>query len=66
MTSGTLAWLAGSSSMRDTGPKAKAGMSSFVVVIAAIAALLAGIYIVFWTPGETQPEATPHAINRSE
>lgn len=49
-----------------TDHKAKVGMSSFAITIAAVAALLVGIYVVFWTPGATEPEPTPNAINRSE
>ncbi len=35
-------------------------MSGFVVTISAIALLLAGIYVVFWTPGaiDNQPAST--------
>ncbi|WP_432346628.1 hypothetical protein WMC41_00550 [Shinella yambaruensis] len=52
--------------MRDTERKAKAGMSRFLVTIFVIAVLIAGFYIVFWTPGEPEVQPTPNAINRSE
>jgi hypothetical protein len=50
----------------ETEQKTKAGMSRFVVTILAAAVLIAGIYIIFWTPGEPVVEPTPNAINRSE
>ncbi|WP_438749994.1 hypothetical protein [Pararhizobium sp. O133] len=51
--------------MRDTEQKAKAGMGRFVILILGIALLLAGIYVVFETPGETQGQPSPHAIDQS-
>jgi hypothetical protein len=51
--------------MKDTDQKAKAGMSTFVATIAAIALLLAGLYFVFWTPGAPDEQPTPNAIDRS-
>lgn len=52
--------------MKDTERKAKAGMYRFVVILFGIALLLAGFYIVFWTPGATERPALPNAINQSE
>jgi len=49
--------------MKDTDQKAKAGMSTFVVTIAAVALFLAGIYFIFWTPGETE-QSPPNAIEQ--
>jgi hypothetical protein len=37
----------------DTGHKARSGMITFVLTIFAIALVLAGIYMVGFTPGET-------------
>lgn len=63
---GTLSDSAGFPCMRNTERKAKAGMSRFVVTIFVIAIIIAGFYIVFWTPGEPEVQPTPNAINRSE
>ncbi|WLR94228.1 hypothetical protein [Shinella zoogloeoides] len=52
--------------MKDTDEKAKAGMSRFVVTILGIALLIAAVYFIFWTPGETNVAPTSNAINRSE
>ncbi|UPA25867.1 hypothetical protein [Shinella oryzae] len=52
--------------MKDTERKAKAGMYRFVVILFGIALLLAGFYIVFWTPGATERPPLPNAINQSE
>lgn len=52
--------------MKDTDEKAKAGMSRFVVTILGIALLIAAVYFIFWTPGETTVAPTSNAINRSE
>ena len=41
-------------------------MGRFVVTILGIAALVAAIYIVFWTPGEPEVEPSPNFVNRSE
>ncbi|MGJ7040458.1 hypothetical protein [Shinella sp. BE166] len=62
---GTFA-LRSSSAVMSTEQKAIAGMKGFVIVISGIAALVAGIYIVFWTPGEPEVQPTANAINRSE
>jgi hypothetical protein len=38
---------------KDTGPKARSGMITFVLLIFAVALVLAGIYMFGFTPGET-------------
>ncbi|MBB4142976.1 MULTISPECIES: hypothetical protein [Rhizobium] len=38
---------------RDTGPRARKGMISFVVTIFVVALILAAIYMIGFTPGET-------------
>jgi hypothetical protein len=38
---------------KDTGPKARGGMITFVLLIFAVALVLAGIYMFGFTPGET-------------
>lgn len=38
---------------RDTGPRARKGMMSFVITIFIVAVVLAVIYMVGFTPGET-------------
>lgn len=40
---------------KDTGPKARKGMISFVVTILLVALALAAIYMIGFTPGETNP-----------
>ncbi|MDO1581274.1 hypothetical protein [Rhizobium oryzicola] len=37
----------------DTGPKARTGMFTFVLTIFAVALVVAGIYMIGFTPGET-------------
>ncbi|SIP97964.1 hypothetical protein SAMN05880590_101572 [Rhizobium sp. RU35A] len=37
---------------QDTGPKARGGMITFVLTIFAIAIVVAGIYMLGFTPGE--------------
>jgi hypothetical protein len=39
-------------------------MVRFVVAIFVIGMLLAGAYLVFWTPGQTE-QAPPHAIDQT-
>ncbi|WP_337266276.1 hypothetical protein [Oryzifoliimicrobium ureilyticus] len=38
---------------KDTSPKARRGMTTFVIVIFIIAVLLAAVYLLGFTPGET-------------
>jgi hypothetical protein len=38
---------------KDTGRKARSGMITFVITIFLVALVLAGIYIIGFTPGET-------------
>jgi hypothetical protein len=52
--------------MKDTDRKAKSGMSHLVVTIFGVALLIAGIYIVFWTPGEPVPPPGSNAIGKSD
>ena len=52
--------------MKDTDRKAKAGMSQFVVTILAISLFIAAIYVIFWTPGQTEKgQPPPHAIDQT-
>lgn len=38
---------------KDTGPRARKGMMSFVITIFLAAIVLAAIYMIGFTPGET-------------
>ncbi len=61
---GTFTAFTSSLGMRDTDQKAKSGMFRFVIAIFVIGMLLAGAYLTFWTPGQTE-QAPPHAIDQT-
>lgn len=49
----------------SSGGKARFGMMTFVAVIFAIAILIAGVYMVFFTPGQSEQQPSPHAIQQN-
>jgi type II secretory pathway component PulM len=63
---GTFVNLGRSACMRDTERKAKAGMYRFAIILFGVALLLAGSYIVFWTPGAAERQPSPNAIHQPE
>jgi hypothetical protein len=51
--------------MKSTEEQAKTGMLTFVAAIFAIALIIAGAYLMFWTPAEPEGQPAPHAIDQS-
>jgi hypothetical protein len=51
--------------MKSTEEQAKTGMLTFVAAIFAIALIIAGAYLMFWTPTEPEGQPAPHAIDQS-
>lgn len=50
----------------STDGKARSGMMTFVVVIFALALVIAGVYMIFFTPGQPEGEQpSPLAIEQS-
>lgn len=50
----------------STDGKARSAMMTFVVVIFGVALVIAGIYMIFFTPGQPEDEQpSPHAIQQN-
>jgi hypothetical protein len=52
--------------MKSTEERAKTGMMTFVAAIFAIALIIVGSYLMFWTPAEPDGQPAPHAIDQSK
>lgn len=49
----------------SSGSHARFGMMTFVAVIFAIAIVIAGVYMLFFTPGQPEQQPSPHAIQQN-
>ncbi|WP_156407956.1 hypothetical protein [Ensifer sp. Root127] len=52
--------------MKSTEERAKTGMMTFVAAIFAIALIIVGSYLMFWTPAEPDGQPAPRAIDQSK